>query len=181
MAFSKGFQRIWWVVLLLLFSVLILKLWTPPWLIYSYEKDDYYNKLLIVWILLLLVPLFSEISFFGIGIKRDVRDLRESVENQSKANRVYWLGNDLASLRFQVFLKIDSDEKKKLIEWQFAQALEHARAANIPKTEFEKLNEIRTKYMESDNTNRDEIIAREIFEIQQSLGSMFDASCESTE
>jgi len=104
MIFSSSFQRWWWVgVILALVPFAVPMLWTPISEAHPTAFKLQYT-VFVVWLAMLLLPLVVEVSAFGFGLKREIRQLRREVGRQKLSSRLYWLGNDLASLRFQVMI-----------------------------------------------------------------------------
>jgi hypothetical protein len=73
---------LWWIAMLIFFSVLTLRIWSP-----TLCGDFTYIKgngiiLLLVWIALLLWPLFKEINLFGLSLKKEIDSLRTEIKEQ---------------------------------------------------------------------------------------------------
>ena len=174
MNFSSRFQKGWWIFLLFLFSgILILLIFKPAWVGIDQQLFYYRYTILLVLILLFLVPLFIEVSIFGIGVKRELRALRSEVNQQAASNRLYWLGNDLASLRFQSQINIPPEEKHQLVDWQGQQALAHARAARLPQGLIHRIQTALDTYLAAPNPVNAATFATEILNIQREIAGFF--------
>lgn len=148
--FTERFQRWWWVGLLIGSAfVVLVPLPAPDWVVSPSQWFAVEYAMFLVLIVLLLVPLFSEISVLGIGVKRELRALQQQVKRQAASNRLYWLGNDLASLRFQAQVVRPFDENKRLVSWQGQQALQHARASKVPQHLVDQLDDVLQTYLSS--------------------------------
>lgn len=83
MKWLKTYSRlIWWVAMVLFFSLVTMDLWRP-----TFYGDFSYIKgngiiLFLVWIALLLWPLFKEINLFGLSLKKVIDSLRSEVKEQ---------------------------------------------------------------------------------------------------
>lgn len=83
MKWLKTYSRlIWWVAMVLFFSLVTMELWRP-----TFYGDFRYIKgngiiLFLVWIALLLWPLFKEINLFGLSLKKEIDSLRLEVKEQ---------------------------------------------------------------------------------------------------
>jgi len=79
----SNFRTIWWVVVLVFFSLITLEIWTP---ILGFGDFRYIKSNIIivflVWIALLLWPLFKEINLFGFSLKKEIDSLKSEVKEQ---------------------------------------------------------------------------------------------------
>lgn len=83
MKWLKTYSRlIWWVAMVLFFSLMTMRIWSP-----TLCGDFTYIKgngiiLFLVWIALLLWPLFKEINLFGLSLKKEIDSLRSEIKEQ---------------------------------------------------------------------------------------------------
>lgn len=83
MEWLKTYSKlIWWAAMLLFFSLMTIPVWSP-----TLDGNFIYIKgnriiLFLVWIVLLLWPLFKEINLFGFSLKREIDSLRSEVKEQ---------------------------------------------------------------------------------------------------
>lgn len=68
-----------WFLALLVFSTLYV--WYYRFDIYQLEKINAQNLIFILWLILLLLPLFSEMEFLGIKVKKEVKKATEEVKS----------------------------------------------------------------------------------------------------
>lgn len=171
--FPERFQRAWWAVLLTGSTLVVLQVVRPKWV--GNESEQFYQQyaVFLVWVVLLLVPLFAEISVLGIGVKRQLRALQKEVKRQAASSRLYWLGNDLASLRFQAQVVRPLDENQRLVSWQGQQALGHARACRLPQELIEKLDGTLQAYCASPPRTKPQEFAQRIMELQKDVSDYF--------
>jgi len=88
-----------------------------------------------IWLALLLAPIFKKIQFSGSGLSLETpEDLWQVKEHavprcartSSLMYHLFWLGNDLASLRFQLLVEnIVPEERRELLLWQGKQISSH--------------------------------------------------------
>ena len=178
MNFSEIFQRWWWIALLFITSLLVIFGIFLNICGALYELNQFHYTIFIVWIVLLLVPLFSEISIFGIGVKRELRDLRKEVKKQVKTDRGYWLGNDLASLRFQAQIVRPFDKNKEMVQWQGNQALSHMRSVKTPERHIIYLESLLHRYLAEPNERSSKEFAQSILDLQHEIASYFEGRDE---
>lgn len=69
-------RKCWYLVLLTVSSGYV---WYYRFDIYQLKELNVHNLIFIVWILLLLMPLFSEMEFFGVKVKKEVEKATEEV------------------------------------------------------------------------------------------------------
>jgi hypothetical protein len=74
---ANWFKILWWVVLLLGFGALLTKRYNDLVEGKSFAGDV---LVLVVWLALLLLPLFREVSFFGMTFKRELEELKKDVK-----------------------------------------------------------------------------------------------------
>ena len=171
--FTERFQRIWWLALLIATTLVVLQGLRPNWAGDQRECFLQQYAIFLVWIVLLLVPLFSEISVFGIGVKRELRALRAEVRRHAASNRLYWLGNDLASLRFQAQVIRPIEENRRMVTWQGNQALAHARATNLPDSFVERLQNLVQVYLAAPDEQQAGRFAEGILQLQMEIAAHF--------
>jgi len=197
MKFGVKFRRIWWGALVVFFSLIVLNL-PPLEAILNLSVTQRYTAFL-VWIVLLLAPVFSEVSLFGFRVKQEFEKLRRELllhlqlsqsmtqyisfpsaamspeptvptEGEPISKRLYWLGNDLASLRFQAMAHLISEPFKKVtIEWQGNQALSHAKAVGLPQRSIKKLNELLRDYLAGFGLGKTEEFVMKILQLQKEV------------
>jgi hypothetical protein len=74
--FANWFRVTWWIILCAAVTVI---LWTRFGALSSGNAVSADVFVFLIWIALLLVPVFSEISLFGIGLKQEIKDLSDQV------------------------------------------------------------------------------------------------------
>lgn len=74
-------KKCWYIILLILSSVYI---WHYRMEIYQLKELNTRNVMFIVWIILMLLPLFSEMEFLGVKIKKEVQKETEEVKETLK-------------------------------------------------------------------------------------------------
>ena len=174
MNFSEIFQRWWWIALLLITSLMVISCVLMKLCGALYELNHFHYTIFIVWIILLLVPLFTEISIFGVGVKRELRELKNEVKKQVETDRGYWLGNDLASLRFQAQIVRPFDKNKELVQWQGNQALSHMRSVKTPMRHIDYLDNLLKRYLADPNEQSAADFADNILGLQHEIASYFE-------
>lgn len=197
MKFGVKFRRIWWGALVVFFSLIVLNL-PPLEAILNLSVTQRYTAFL-VWLVLLLAPVFSEVSLLGFSVKQEFEKLRKDLllhlqlrqsltqnfsftpavmgpestvpaEGEPLSKRLYWLGNDLASLRFQAMMLLISEPFKRVtIEWQGKQALLHAKAVGLPQPSIKKLNELLRDYLAEPGLGQAEEFAMKILQLQKEV------------
>lgn len=70
-------KKFWYIVLLGLSSAYV---WYYRYDIYEMDKLNVRNLVFILWLVLLLLPLFSEMEFLGVKIKKEVKKETEEVK-----------------------------------------------------------------------------------------------------
>ena len=77
MKFSNRFKIFWWIIVLI---------GTTVFLIIRFENlvtgtgNTIDSFLFLLWIILILCPIFSEISILGFGVKKDIEELKNSTQ-----------------------------------------------------------------------------------------------------
>jgi len=135
----------------------------------------------VVWLAMLLLPLVVEVSAFGFGLKREIRQLRREVGRQKLSSRLYWLGNDLASLRFQVMIIRPDSNGIELIRWQGNQAIEHARAAGLTGEQVSAISGLLAAYLGDPSEQNAQAFAQSLLQLQLRIGERFRAQDETTD
>jgi hypothetical protein len=83
MKWLKTYSRlIWWAAMLLFFSLMTLPLWSPTLDGNLIQIKGHEIIPFLVWIALLLWPLFKEINLFGFSLKKEIDSLRSEVKEQ---------------------------------------------------------------------------------------------------
>ncbi|URZ15459.1 hypothetical protein [Clostridium felsineum] len=75
--FTIYFKKIWYTILLILSTIYI---WHFKSNIYQLKEINVTNLIFILWIVLLLFPLFSEMEFLGIKLKKEVEKAKAEVK-----------------------------------------------------------------------------------------------------
>ena len=83
-------QRCWYIVLLLVSSMYV---WSYRNDIYKLTEFNTTNLIFIIWIILLMLPLFSEMEFLGVKIKKEVK--KETEEIRELINKIQLQVNQL--------------------------------------------------------------------------------------
>lgn len=79
MNFSSRFKRVWWVSILLILAYYLHRRFGDIVAGRSVPADDF---VFLVWAALLLLPLFKEVSFFGMTFKKEIEDLKSQVKDE---------------------------------------------------------------------------------------------------
>lgn len=74
-------NKIWYILLLILSSIYI---FLNRNVIYQMKEINATNLIFIFWLALLLLPLFSEMEFFGIKLKRELEKTKAEVKDEIK-------------------------------------------------------------------------------------------------
>lgn len=79
MRLPNWFKITWWVLILVAASViLIIRFDNISSGHYAYAD----TFIFLLWIILILYPIFSEINFFGLKVKKELEDLKNSIQSQ---------------------------------------------------------------------------------------------------
>jgi len=196
MKFGIWFRRIWWGALVLFFSLIVFQLLALDALFDLGGVVSQRYIAFLVWIVLLLTPVFSEISLLGLGVKQELEKIRRDLLLQLQlrnvvqvvnypvpgimtgpeylapavtvplAKRLYWLGNDLASLRFQALTIFPVEANRSIVEWQGQKAQEHARALKLPPPFIQNLERLLKFYLAEPGPDRATEFAQGILDLQ---------------
>jgi hypothetical protein len=79
MQFPNKFKIIWWGILVGLLTYLVSQRFSSFMSGVSNATDI---LIFVIWIALLVAPLFQEVTFFGVKLKREIDDLRTEFRNQ---------------------------------------------------------------------------------------------------
>lgn len=90
MKFNKWFMYIWWGVLILCDVVLLHSRFAS---IKEGAITAFDTIVIAVFVILVLIPFFSEISFLGLTIKKDIAELKKDVKEEIKDIRQYVANN----------------------------------------------------------------------------------------
>ncbi|MCX6249666.1 MAG: hypothetical protein NTX61_02835 [Bacteroidetes bacterium] len=75
MKYSDNFKKKWWIIILVLISILIvlksIKIINP-----FIDNQSYDLLLLIIWFILILYPLIGEIDIFGVKLKKEIEEVK---------------------------------------------------------------------------------------------------------
>ena len=75
-------KKCWYIILLGLSSAYV---WYYRLEIYQLKELNSRNLIFIVWLILLLLPLFSEMEFLGVKIKKEIQKETEEVKESLKS------------------------------------------------------------------------------------------------
>ena len=76
MKFTNKFKIVWWVFMLVLTTFILYKRYDAIVLGNSVSLDIF---IFLIFMALMLVPIFSEIEFFGIKLKKEIGDLKKDI------------------------------------------------------------------------------------------------------
>ncbi len=76
MELSQKFKKIYWIVLICFLSIIQLLVYLG----FLPKDDKVFYILFILWIILLLLPLFSEVSILGFKVKQEIKELKDHVD-----------------------------------------------------------------------------------------------------
>lgn len=77
---AKTIKRRWWyIILLIMCTGFVLCNWGKM-VALSFDNITTYHIIFILWIILLTCPLFSEMEFFGVKLKKEVEKVKEEVK-----------------------------------------------------------------------------------------------------
>jgi hypothetical protein len=79
MKLPNWFKVMWWILLLIILSVFLYKRYPQVTAGNSTTLDIF---VFLIWVALCLLPLFEELSFFGITLKKEVEGLKADITNQ---------------------------------------------------------------------------------------------------
>ena len=74
-------RRIWYGALLLISTIYVFYYRKE---IYQIERLNTQNLIFLIWLLLLLFPLFSEVELFGIKMKKEIEAATKDIKNVIK-------------------------------------------------------------------------------------------------
>lgn len=77
MRFSENFQRVWWLILVIVAIIFVYFRWDK---ITSSESSIFDIGILAIFAALILVLLFSEISIFGMTVKQQIEDAKRETK-----------------------------------------------------------------------------------------------------
>lgn len=78
MKYSERFKKNWWIAILVLITLLLfLKKTGVVSSHFINESQD--MVLLIIWLCLILIPLFGEIDIFGVKLKREIEEVKSKI------------------------------------------------------------------------------------------------------
>lgn len=70
-------RNLWYLLLLIMSTLYVLVHWSS---IYQLKELNAINLIFILWIILLLLPLFSEMEFFGIKLKKELEKTKDELK-----------------------------------------------------------------------------------------------------
>jgi len=79
MKLNNKFKVIWWVIILALITFFIVKRYS---MVSSGSVTSIDIVIFLVWILLLLVPLFEEVSIYGLRFRKEIESLKKEMNEQ---------------------------------------------------------------------------------------------------
>jgi|WetSurMetagenome_2_1015567.scaffolds.fasta_scaffold373051_1 hypothetical protein len=79
MKLPNWFKIAWWCVLLIITGTILFKRLNAIWI---GESEPFDIIILLIFIALLLIPIFSEISLFGLKLKKDIEDFRKETSEK---------------------------------------------------------------------------------------------------
>ncbi len=120
MRFSNTFKVVWWLTVLIAVTIIL-------FLRFDHLTSDTFSFLdiffFLLWIILILLPIFQEINFFGIKVKTSISELKDNFDKQ------------IGQLRMDLSQKIDfnpiinlnpsSEDKLKEQESEFSKILQN--------------------------------------------------------
>lgn len=77
MKLPNWFKITWWIILLLLTGMILFKRYEAITTGQSVPADIF---VFLIFVALMLVPIFSEIEFFGLKLKREIEELKADIE-----------------------------------------------------------------------------------------------------
>jgi len=80
MKLPNWFKIIWWLIISFTTSIILIMRFNQ---IISGAHTNLDIFILLLWVILLLCPLFSEISFFGLKVKKELEDLKSTIQFQT--------------------------------------------------------------------------------------------------
>lgn len=153
MRFPNWFKIVWWAALLALLSFILSLRFTAIRTGQAAPVDVF---IFLVWVAMLLVPLFQEVSFFGISLKQQVRELVDQVSSlRSEFHNTVDIRNQISPI-FQIPAP-PPDSKLPEIEERLRTILEEVR---------------RSQGVRQDQVSTDK------FEVPQNVGILFEARYE---
>lgn len=172
-------QRIWYIILLVAASFYV---WHYRLEIYQLKELNAQNLIFILWLLLLFWPLFSEMEFLGVKVKKEVEKATGEVKE------------DLAKLQFQVTeLKVLNSNTNTNFLGLFLDSPEHLnktyetfeKSERMPKKTFTKSSSHTPKesHAVSDAPSENDILdvseqAMYLFKVRLNLENIISGICE---
>jgi hypothetical protein len=126
MKFPAWVKTVWWLILLILLSIFIWKRY-PVIISGTATASDLF--IILIWVSICLFPLFQEMTFFGIKLKKEVESIRSDLkaEAQSLRSEIRNIINVRTELSQQVMLPPPvSDSQLPAIEERVKSAVEAA-------------------------------------------------------
>lgn len=77
MKLPNWFKISWWIILLLLTGIILFKRYEAITTGKSVPADVF---VFLIFVALMLVPIFSEIEFFGLKLKREIEELKADIK-----------------------------------------------------------------------------------------------------
>lgn len=95
-------KKCWYLFLLVVSSIYV---WYYRFDIYQLKELNAQNLIFLLWLLLLLMPLFSEMEFLGVKVKKEVEkateEVKESLQNlQTQMNQIQLTNSVATNLNF---------------------------------------------------------------------------------
>lgn len=129
-------KKCWYIILLALSSAYV---WHYRLEIYQFKELNVRNLIFIVWLILLLLPLFSEMEFLGVKIKKEVQketeEVKESLKNIQTQVNSFQLNNSVANTFSINNAALPSEQKLEEL--------------------LQKVTELQANYPKSDDTKED--------------------------
>lgn len=113
MKFTKHIKTFWWGFLLITFSIFLYKKWD----VFTNGNDTRSEFVIfLVWICLVLAPLFKEVSLLGISVKKDIEAIKSDVKEQMLNLRAEIQNSISIDNRNQFFLSPPADSQLQMIK-----------------------------------------------------------------
>ncbi len=133
--FPDWFRKLWWALLLIGFTAVVIYR-IDGFLAGTSSISD--NLVLVIWILLWLAPVFTEVDLFGVKFKQEVDSMRTEFRDRFLDIRSEIQNSISVSPRFYLGLPPTSSELENLKE-QFAELKEKQPVEEIADRSSEKL------------------------------------------
>ncbi|WP_303869325.1 hypothetical protein [Acetobacterium wieringae] len=164
-------KRKWWYLVLLLTSSLYVFFNRNDENIFQLKEFNAMNLIFVLWLILLLFPLFSEMEFLGIKLKKEVEEAKKEIKD------------GLTDLRLQLMdFKINNSSVQNV---NIGNVLPSEQVLNDLKEEMQKNNENEIEQQDDDILSLEELGVSEqsiiLFSVRLSIENSLAELCDKTD